>query len=94
MLIDSVCDAVSNALGRYVLDVLASKGLLDHSSNAKEFDRSLQSIFGNGASVLERIIVKDLYRKLGIPYDSEAGFDYEKSLEAAKKVCFAKRRRK
>ena len=93
MLIDSVCDAVSNALGRYVLEVLASKGLLDHSSNAKEFDRSLQSIFGNGASVLERIIVKDLYRKLSIPYDS-AEFDYEKSLGAAKNVCFADSRRK
>jgi len=45
-----VCDALANALGRYVLDILASKGLLDDSDNPKEFDRGLQSLFGNGAS--------------------------------------------
>lgn len=83
-----VCEAVANALGRYVLDILASKGLLDNSDNAKEFDRALHSLFGNGASVLERIVVKDLYRKLSIPYNSEASFDYERALETAKEVCF------
>jgi len=89
-----VCDALANALGRYVLDILASKGLLDDSDNPKEFDRGLQSLFGNGASVLERIVVKDLYRKLSIPYNSDARFDYEKSLETAKEVCFVESRPK
>lgn len=88
MLTGIVCDALANALGRYVLDILASNGLLDDSDNPKEFDRGLQSLFGNGASVLERIVVKDLYRKLSIPYNSDARFDYEKSLETAKEVCF------
>ncbi|TMI18910.1 hypothetical protein E6H32_04135 [Candidatus Bathyarchaeota archaeon] len=89
-----VCDALANALGRYVLDILASKGLLDDSDNPKEFDRGLQSLFGNGASVLERIVVKDLYRKLSISYNSDARFDYEKSLETAKEVCFVESRPK
>ena len=89
-----VCDAIASALGRYVLDVLASKGLLDNSDNAKEFDRGLQSLFGNGASVLEKIVVKDLYRKLSIPYNSDARFDYEKSLETAREVCFVESRLK
>jgi len=71
-----------------VLEILTAKGLLDDASNSKEFDRKLQSIFGNGAAVLERIVVKDLNRKLGIPYNSEARLDYEKSLETAKEVCF------
>src|SRR5260370_571789 len=89
-----VCDALANALGRYVLDILASKGLLDDSDHPKQFDRGLQSLSGNGASVLERIVVKDLYRKLSIPYNSDAGFDYEKSLETAKEVCFVESRLK
>jgi hypothetical protein len=92
ILIDVVCGAVADALGRYVLDVLASKGLLDNSNDAKEFDRKLQSLFGNGAAVLERLVVKDLYRKLSIPYDSDASFDYGKSLETAKEVCFVESR--
>jgi hypothetical protein len=66
--------------------------LLDDASNSKEFDRKLQSLFGNGAAVLERIVVKDLDRKLGIRYDSEANFDYQKSLETAKEVCLMESR--
>ena len=93
-LIDSIIESVANALGRYVLDLLVSKGLLDNSDNPKEFDRKLQSIFGNGSSVIERIVVKDLYRKLSIRYDSEARFDYEKSLETAKESCFVESRLK
>ncbi len=88
MLVSTVREAVGNALGHNVLEILTSKGLLDDASNSKEFDRKLQTLFGNGAVVLERIVVKDLNRKLGIRYDSEARLDYEKSLDAAKEVCF------
>ena len=88
VLVSTVREAVGNALGHNVLEILTSKGLLDDASNSKEFDRKLQTLFGNGAAVLERIVVKDLNRKLGIRYDSEARLDYEKSLETAKEVCF------
>jgi hypothetical protein len=87
VLVNTVREAVGSALGRNVLEILTSKGLLDAASNSKEFDRKLQLLFGNGAAVLERLVVKDLDRKLGIRYDSEASFDYTKSLETAKEVC-------
>jgi hypothetical protein len=92
VLVSTIREAVGNALGRNVLEILTSKGLLDATSNSKEFDRKLQSLFGNGAVVLERIVVKDLDRKLGIRYDLEAGFDYEKSLEIAREVCLVESR--
>ncbi len=92
VLVNTIREAVGDALGRNVLEILTSKGLLDAASNSKEFDRKLQSLFGNGATVLERIVVKDLDRKLGIRYNSEAGFDYEKSLETAREVCFVESR--
>ena len=94
VLASTVREAVGNALGHNVLEVLTAKGLLDDASNSREFDRKLQSLFGNGAAVLERIVVKDLDRKLGIRYDSQASFDYEKSLETAKEVCFVESRLK
>ncbi|HEV2119527.1 MAG TPA: hypothetical protein VGS11_05420 [Candidatus Bathyarchaeia archaeon] len=92
VLVSTVREAVGNALGRNVLEVLTSKGLLDAASNSKEFDRKLQSLFGNGAAVLERLVVKDLDRKLGIRYYSEASFDYERSLETAKAVVLVESR--
>jgi len=88
VLVSTVREAVGNALGHNVLEILTSKGLLDDASNSKEFDRKLQTLFGNGAAVLERIVVKDLNRRLGIRYDSEARLDYERSLENAREVCF------
>ena len=89
LLIDTVCEAVGSALGRNVLEVPVSKRLLDNSGSLREFDRELQSLFGDGASVLERLVVKDPYRKLSIPYESEAPFDYEESLITAREVCRA-----
>lgn len=88
ILVSTVREAVGDALGRNVLEILTSRGLLDAASNSKEFDRKLQSLFGNGAAVLEKIVVKDLDRKLGIHYDSQSSFDYQRSLETAKEVCF------
>jgi hypothetical protein len=92
VLVSTVREAVGNALGRNVLEILTSKGLLDAASNSKEFDRKLQSLFGSGAAVLERLVVKDLDRKLGIRYASEENFDYAKSLETAKAVILMENR--
>src|SRR5438876_10003054 len=94
VLASTIREAVGDALGRNVLEILTLKGLLDATNNSKEFDSKLRSLFGNRAAVLERIVVKDLNRKLGIRYDSEASFDYEKSLETAREVCFVESRLK
>ncbi len=56
-------------------------------ANPRELDRQLSSVFGNGYLMLERIIVKGLYEKLSIPYDS-LGVDYSKALEVARNVFF------
>ena len=67
LLIDSICESLEHALGPDVLQILASKGLLDNSDSPEKFEGQLRSIFFDGAKVLERLIIKDLYRKLGIP---------------------------
>jgi hypothetical protein len=87
VLVSTIRDAVGDALGRNALEILTSRGLLDAASNSKEFDKKLQSSFGNGAAVLEKIVIKDLDRKLGIRYDSQRSFDYSSFLETAKEVC-------
>ncbi len=94
VLIDSACEAVADALGKDVLGILASRGVLDNSDNPTEFQKQLSSIFGNGANVLERIIVKALYQRLRIPYDSTFDFDYAKALDVAKDVLFVETRLK
>ena len=89
LLIDSICESLEHALGPDVLQILVSKGLLDNSDIPERFEGQLRSIFFDGAKVLERLIIKDLYRKLGIPYNSEARFEFGKSIETARETCLS-----
>jgi len=83
---------MADILGENVLSLLISKGMLDNAENPGELERQLSLTFGNGSVVLERMIVKALYRKLGIRSDSTIGFDYAKALDAARHV-FGERRK-
>jgi len=87
LLTDSICESIHDTLGRDVLSLLVSKGFLDDMANPRELDRQLSSVFGNASLMLQRIIVKGLYQKLSIPYDS-LGFDYSKALDVARNVFF------
>jgi hypothetical protein len=93
LLTDSVCESISAALGNIALSILVSEGSLDEMGNPSELDRQLSSKFGNGATMLERIIVKGLYRKLRIPFDPTVAFDYAMSLDTARNAFFVKNRR-
>ncbi|TMI55240.1 hypothetical protein E6H15_04140 [Candidatus Bathyarchaeota archaeon] len=93
LLTDTVVESMADILGENVLSLLISKGMLDHAENPGELERQLSLTFGNGSVVLERMIVKALYRKLGIRADSSFGFDYAKALDVARSV-FGETRRK
>jgi hypothetical protein len=68
--------------------------LLDNAENPRELAGQLSSIFGNGSKVLERIIVKGLYQRLKIPFDSNLGFDYGNALEVARDAHTLEMRRR
>ena len=88
ILADSICESIHVTLGKDVLSLLVSKGFLGDMANPRELDGQVSSVFGNGSLMLERIIVKGLYLKLSIPYDSNLGFDYSKALSVAWNVFF------
>jgi len=83
----SIGEGVKSALGQAILGVLNGQGLFNEATAPKEFHKKLQTIFGNGATVLEKVIVKDLFRKLNIPYNSRDLFDYGEALEKAREAC-------
>ena len=94
LLRDSIGDGIRGALGQAILGVLADQGLFDKASNPKEFQMKLQSVFGNGAIVIEKVIIKDLFRKLNIPYAPQGPFDYGEALESAREACAQEARTK
>jgi len=87
MLQESISDGIRAALGQAILGVLTDQGLLDRVADPKEFHRKLQMVFGNGAAVIEKIVIKDLYRKINHAYIPQEPFSYADALEAAKTAC-------
>src|SRR5881397_4197452 len=68
----SISDGIRDAMGPQILAMLQDRGFLSNPSEAAQFHNQLSILFGNGTSVLEKIIVKELYRRLNITYDSNA----------------------
>src|SRR3989441_12770611 len=83
----SIGEGIRAALGEAILGGLNGQGLFNEATDPKEFHRKLQSVFGTGATVLKKVIVKDLFRKLNVPYNSQERFDYGEALERAKDAC-------
>lgn len=83
----SVNEGVKSALGQAILGILSGQGMFDNILDPKEFHRKLQTVFGNGATVIEKIIIKDLFHKLSLPYTSQDSFNYGDDLERARDAC-------
>ncbi len=91
---DSAREALKNALGDLILGVLTAQKMLENLANALEFTERLRIVFGtSGAKTIQFVIVKELYRRLNLPFDPEGLFDYATFLQAAKN-SFSKRRRR
>ena len=87
MLQHSVNEGVKAALGQAILGILTDQGLFDKVTDPKEFHRKLQTVFGSGATVIEKIIIKDLFRKLSLAYTSHDYLHYGDDLERARQAC-------
>jgi hypothetical protein len=46
----------------------------DIPEETEQFDRALNSIFGPGAEIIERYIIKDLYHRLKLNFDEKEDF--------------------
>ena len=83
----SISDGIRDSMGPQILAMLQDRGFLDNPDAANKFHSQLSTLFGNGTSVLEKIIIKELYRRLNISYDSSTQFDYGAALVHAREVC-------
>jgi hypothetical protein len=73
---DSLCDGIQNLLGKGTLDFLVENYHLDKLTNApQELHDQLSHIFGTGAVVLERIIVKELYSTCDLSFEDTQPFN-------------------
>ena len=57
----------------------------DVPGNPEIFVRCLREIFGSGAEVIERTIIRSLHKKLGIEFREKKGFGFMEYLSEARK---------
>ena len=93
MLQDCAKDALRSALGDVILGILSGQKMLDDLSNATEFTDRLKVVFGtSGAKTLQFVIMKELYRRLSLPFKPDGSFDYATFLQDAKKSFTTKKK--
>jgi hypothetical protein len=55
-------------------------------NDPRELHRSLRSIFKEGAFTLEKVIIKELFRRLSLPYEEQTDFDFEAYVNLAEEL--------
>ncbi len=66
--------------------VLSNIELTLCARNPRELHKSLRSIFKEGASTLEKLIIKELFRRLSLPYEEQTDFDFEAYVNLAEEL--------
>ncbi|MBI2183610.1 MAG: hypothetical protein HYU39_01475 [Thaumarchaeota archaeon] len=88
---ESIIEGLRNTLGESCMQaVLHRLNLAKHADKPSDFHASLYSIFNQGAIVLEKMIVKELYRRLNMVYEERDDFNLEESVNVAKRIVMMK----
>jgi len=51
------------------------------------FSTGVKKLLGSGASVIERLILKNLYRKLGFRFEAKEGYEFSDYIKELRKRC-------
>ena len=86
ILYDSILEGMRNLLGEECMKVALYHLRLSLYTPPQELHEKLVKIFKGGAITIERIIVKEMYSKTGLPYVETAPFDFVKHCELAKSL--------
>ena len=83
LLADSAVKGISSLVGSSAANsLLFHSSLLDHIADPRMIHEGLCSLLGAEAEIVEKSVVKRLYRKLGLPF-RESCFNFEKSVDLA-----------
>lgn len=83
---ESVLDTIRDVLGESTAKLIQQYLGSIQYDNVEEVHVKLTALFGNGAKVLETIIIKELRGRLGLPYEEKQPFDFQKQFGRVVKV--------
>lgn len=83
---------VRETIDQSMKDLLGAQGaestfihikLVDYDKKPNEFHLRLTSIFKQGSAIIEKMIIKDLYKRLNVPLEGLPDFSYEEAVAHA-----------
>lgn len=84
---ESIAEGLRNVLGDDGMHAtLFNLQLIEYARNPGEFHKSLEIIYGKGAIILEKMIIKEMCRAFGIPYRETEPFGFANYCESAKNL--------
>jgi hypothetical protein len=87
-----VLDGLKSALGESGMNaVLCNIESHRLAEDARTLHKNLHAIFGEGVFIIEKVIVKELHRRLNVPYEESKDFDFVKSVNRAGEIFKTKR---
>ena len=85
LLSESIQEGLKNAIGESGMKaVFFHLGLSEHIGDPEAFHKAMHPMFRDGTIVLEKIIVKELFRKLNVSDYFLGDFGFEKYVSFAK----------
>jgi len=87
VLLDCFHYGMKNLLGEGPMQaVLFHLQFADLVDDPARLHKNLTSLFGEPATVIEKAIVKELFQRVGLPYEEGNNFEFVKSVNLAKTV--------
>jgi len=87
LLHECIFDGLKSILGESGMKVvLFNMELHRYAEHPGELHKNLYAIFGNGAFALEKVIVKELFRRLNMPYEEASDFDFARCVNQAREL--------
>lgn len=83
---ESVLDTIKDVLGESTARLIQHYLGSIQYENVEELHTKLTALFGEGAKTLEKIIIKGLRGRLGLPYEEGEPFNFQRQFGSAVKV--------
>jgi hypothetical protein len=84
---ESVVQALADLLGKSASDAIISHVPIEDAARAPEtFHSNLESIFHPGALIVEHIILRELYRRLGAQFVERSGTTFAECMHDAMQI--------
>jgi hypothetical protein len=84
---ECIFDVLKNVTGEVGMKAILLHIELGHYiKDTGEFHRNMYEMFGDGAIILEKLIAKELFRRLGLSYSEGNDFDFKKCVDEGKEL--------